>query len=395
MSPYLAYPPDFWNVDMLMFMGLIVIALAVAAVVVLLIWRRSSIALRSQALAGGLALGLAGGLLGGIAFVFAQSRNSPGYLLPPFDFKAGVFTGIGVSALLPIACGALTYLHLRRAPLIGVLVGMVAGLAVFRVLFGPTVGFGGELDEGFGSEIGVMFGAAGGLMGGITGHVINIATANMRAFPSHIVIDASTPVRPGWSWPLIGLVLGSLGATLIGALGASIGIFQLLVPYHTQTPDSGRDLSTTAALNNVLFGLSIFAVGGALIGCFLALQRMTAEGRGAQRYALWAGVGLVAGLICGIGFGLNVAGFGGPLITPTPLNYVPDPHPDPSGGVRGLLVGLVSGALLGILLLVLAGSRRLPSRWTLVIRESAALIVGMLALTFPLWYTPFWGIAIH
>lgn len=93
-------------------------------------------------------------------------------------------------------------------------------------------------------------------------------------------------MRPGWRWPLIGLVLGGLGATLIGALGAYFGIFQLLVPYDAQVPDPGPDLSAAAALHNVLFGLGIFAAGGALIGCFLALQRMSSKGRGAQRYAL-------------------------------------------------------------------------------------------------------------
>lgn len=392
MNPYLAPPAVNWNIDILVLSGLVVLVLVVVACTVLLIRRESStVIFGSQALAGGLALGLAGGLAGGIAFVFARSRAGSAYLLPPFDFRAGLITGLSMSALVLLALGTLTYLGLRRSSLISVLIGTAAGLVLFRLIFGPTAGFGGELGEGFGSEVGIMFGAAGGLLGGIAGHGFDLATRNMHTFPSHVVIDETTPMRPDWRWLVMGLVLGGLGATLVGALGAYFGIFQLLVPYVAQVPDPGPDLSAAAALNNVLFGLGTFAAGGALIGSFLALQRMSFEGRSAQRYALWAGVGLVVGLIGGLGAGLDVSAVGGPR----PLNFVPVPHPDPSGGVRGLLVGLMAGALLGAVLLVLAGSRRIPSRWTLAIRESAVFITGMLALTFPLWYTPFWGVAIH
>jgi hypothetical protein len=395
MGLFLAPPAAYWNTDILVLSGLAIIVLVVVASVVLLLRRRGDIASNSMALAGGLSLDLSGRLLGGIAFVFVQSRAGSAYVLPPFDFRAGLITGLSMSLLVTLALGALTYRHLRHLPLIGALVGMVTGLVLFRLIFGPTAGFGGELDKGFGSEAGIMAGAAGGLLGGITGHGIAIATRTVRTFPSPATSDETTFVHPSWRWPVIGLVLGSLGATLVGAFGAYLGIIQLLVPFYPRTPDPGPDLSATAALNDVLFGLSIFAVGGALIGCFLELQRMAAQGRDAQRYGLWAGAGLVAGLICGLGFGLNVSLVGGQVYISHPLNWVPVPHPDPAGGTRGLLVGLVTGDVLGVALLVLARSPRVPIRWHVAIREASALIIGTLVLTFPLWYTPFWGVAIH
>lgn len=253
MNPYLAPPAVNWNIDILVLSGLVVLVLVVVACTVLLIRRESStVIFGSQALAGGLALGLAGGLAGGIAFVFAQSRAGSAFLLPPFDFRAGLITGLSMSALVLLALGTLTYLGLRRSSLISVLIGTAAGLVLFRLIFGPTAGFGGELGEGFGSEVGIMFGAAGGLLGGIAGHGFDLATRNMHTFPSHVVIDETTPMRPDWRWLVMGLVLGGLGATLVGALGAYFGIFQLLVPYVTRVPDPGPDLSAAAALNNVL-----------------------------------------------------------------------------------------------------------------------------------------------
>lgn len=78
-------------------------------------------------------------------------------------------------------------------------------------------------------------------------------------------------------------------------------------------------------LNNVLFGLGTFAAGGALIGSFLALQRMSFERRGAQRYALWAGVGLVVGLIGGLGAGLDVSAVGGPVRSILCPSRIPTP----------------------------------------------------------------------
>jgi hypothetical protein len=209
----------------------------------------------------------------------------------------------------------------------------------------------------------------------------------MRAFPSHVSIDATTSIRAGWRWPLIGLALGALGGVLVGALGAYMGVFTFLVPYNGQIPDVPPDTSPLGMQHDLLFGLGMFALGGALIGCFLTLQWMTSGDAGPQRYGVWLSVGLVVALVCGLTFGLDHRYVGGPLL----LHFVP---PDPIAGMRGLLLGLACGVVVGALLLFVARIARAHPRRQMLLREGIALIIGLLLVTIPFWYVPLFAISI-
>ncbi len=382
----LGYYPTSWDRIPLAFSGLVLVILALVSIA-LLLTRRDALAMRSQALAGGLCVGVAGGIACGIGFLYAQSRTGgPSFLLAPNDFRAGLLCGIGLGVLALLAIGA--FIALRSAAIVGMILGAAIGLVVFRLIFGPTAGFGGEVGFGVGQEVGIMCGAAGGLLGGIVGHALSIATRNMQSFPSHVSIDATAPIRSGWRWPLIGLTLGALGGVLVGALGAYMGVFTFLVPYNGQIPDVPPDTSPLGLQHDLLFGLGMFAVGGALIGCFLALQWMTSGDVGPRRYGVWLGVGLIVALVCGLTFGLDHRYVGGPFIS----NFV---SPDPIAGMRGLLIGLAIGAIVGALLLVVARITRAHPRRQMLVREGATLIVGLLLVTLPFWYVSLFAISIY
>ena len=382
----LGYYPSSWDRIPLAFSGVVLVVLAVVAIA-LLFARRDALAMRSQALAGGLCIGVVGGMACGIGFLYAQSRTGgPSFSLAPDNFRAGLLCGIGLGMLALLAIGA--FMALRSAAIVGLLLGAAIGLVVFRLIFGPTAGFGGEVGLGVGQEVGIMCGAAGGLLGGITGAALSIATRNMRAFPSHVSIDATTPIRSGWRWPLMGLALGGLGGVLVGALGAYMGVFTFLVPYNGQIPDVPPDTSPLGLQHDLLFGLGMFAVGGALIGCFLTLQWMTSSEAGPRRYGVWLGVGLVVALVCGLTFGLDHRYIGGPL----PLFFV---LPDPIAGTRGLLLGLAIGAIVGALLLVVARITRAHPRRHVLAREGITLMIGLLLMTLPFWYVPLFAISIY
>ncbi|MGE5335672.1 MAG: hypothetical protein ACM3N4_13300 [Nitrososphaerota archaeon] len=378
----LPFYPGMWDRAVLVLMGLFVIVLAVVSIT-LAATRRDALAWRSQALAGGLCVGLATGLACGVAFLVAQSYIGVGFLLAPRRFQTGLLFGLGLGALTLLAIAAFVRLH--SAPVVGLVLGAILGLVAFRLGFGPTSGFGGEVGLGVGREAGIMLGTAGGLLGGIAAHAFQ-AVRHPRApsAQSDTGAGASVSARPGWTWPLIGLGLGGLAGVLAGALGVYMGIFEFLVPYNAQIPDVPPDTSPAGMLRNLLFGLGMFAVGGALSGCFLALQWRSSGGAGARRYGVWLGVGLVAALICGLSFGFDQMGVGGPLM----LNPVP---PDPVAGMRGLLLGLGSSILAVALLLAGVRITRAQPRWQLFAREIIVLAVGLLALMLPYWYTPIVG----
>src|SRR6185312_14308303 len=147
------------------------------------------------------------------------------------------------------------------------------------------------------------------------------------------------------------------------------------------------DTSPLGMQHDLLFGLGMFAIGGALSGCFLTLQWMTSGDAGPRRHGLWLGVGLVVALVCGLTFGLDHRYVGGPLL----LNFV---LPDPIAGMRGLLLGLAVGAIVGALLLVAAYTTRAHPRRQMLAREGIALIIGLLLLTLPFWYVPLFAISI-
>ena len=385
-----SYYPALWNQAVPELLGLIIIALSLISLA-LIAARRDTLVTRTLALANGASIGLAGGVFAGIALLFAQTLAGSAFLLAPIDFQTGLRGGIALGALALLAVGAL--ITSWNAAVLGLLAGAGVAMVIFSLIFGAATGNGGEIMPGISQEVAIMAGVAGGVLGGIAGHAIRIAARNMRMFPDYVVIDASTPMRPQWRWPLIGLTLGALASALGGGLGAYMGIFEFLVPYSAQSPDASPGTATLGTLQGILFGLGLFAISGALIGCFLMLQWMTSGGVGARRYGVWLGVGLVTALICGLSFGLSLRGAdSGPVPMILDTSYI---RQDPVAGMRGLLVGLAGGAVIGMLLLWLARFSQVHARWQMVARQGIVIAVGLLLITLPLWYMPLVGVAIR
>ncbi len=382
----LLYYPGSWDRLTLIVMGLLIALLSLISIA-LVVARRNGLADRTQALANGASIGLAIGLAGGIGFLALQSRiGGPDRFLAPLDVRTAVITGVAIGLLTALA--ACAFITTRSAAALGLLLGTLAGLAIFRLIFGPTAGFGGEVGFGVGSEVGIMFGAAGGLLGAILAAIMLLIVRAARSRSADA--DNPTPARRGWRWPLIGLALGAVLAVLVGVLGAQMGVFQFLVPYNGQVPDVPPDTSPTGMQHDFLFGLGMFAIGGALIGCFLGLQWALSQEQGARRHGVWRGVGMVVALLCGLSFGLDHRGVGGPLFA----TQFQIPR-EPAASVTGLLVGLAGGVALGVLLLVGARITRMNTRWHGVASMALALIVGVLLLTLPYWYTPIFAINIY
>jgi hypothetical protein len=380
----LDYYPSVWDRAPLVLGGAVVIVLALVTLA-LIIARRDALATRTQALAGGLCIALAWALVCGNAFLYVQSRtDGPNFFLAPVDVRAGLLLGIGSGALALLAVGA--FVALRRASIVGLLLGAALALALFRLIFGPTAGFGGEVGYGVGQEVGVMFGVAGGLLGGVIGSVTTAIAASMRRADG----QQPTTARGGRRLlvGLAGLVMGGVAGVLVGVVGVNAGVFQFLVPYNAQVPDVPPDTSPAGLQRDFLFGLGLFVIGGALIGCFLALQWTPSDKTGARRHGVWLGVGLALALICGLTFGLDHRFVGGPF-----LAHLPFPT-DPAASVRGLLIGLGVGALLGALLLILARAGRSHGCWRAASSTILALAIGLLLVTLPYWYTPIFAINI-
>lgn len=385
---YLQFYPGSWERLALTIMGLLIVVLAVVSTA-LMFARRSALAEGIQALAGGVCIGLAGEMAGGIGFLALQSRvGGPDFFLAPYDMRAGLLCGLGLGMMSLLAIGA--YIALPSAAAGGLLGGALAGLGIFRLIFGPTAGFGGEVGLGVGSEVGIMFGAAGGMLGAIVGSIVSLATGTMRPLPSHAPTDAPPTTQHAWRWPVIGLTVGALGATLIGVLGSQMGYFQFLVPYNAQIPDVAPDTSPAGMQRNFLFGLGMFAVGGALIGCFLGLQWLTSSTNRARRRSVWFGAGIVVALITGLSFGLAHRYVGGPLLA-TQLQI----PPDPVASVRGLLVGLGGGVAVGALLLIVTRISAMHARWRIVASMTPSLLIGLLLLALPYWYVSVSAISIY
>jgi hypothetical protein len=382
----LQYYPGSWDRLTLIVMGLLITLLALASML-LVFNRRYELVERTLALAYGASIGLAVGLAGGIGFLALQARvGGPDFFLAPYNVYAGLLCGLGVGLLAALAIGAI--FALRSAPALGMLLGTLAGLGIFRLIFGPTAGFGGEVGLGVGREVGIMFGTAGGLLGAIFAAIINFVIRAARSRSAET--DTPTPAHHGWRWPLLGSAMGAVVAALIAVVGTQLGIFQFLVPYNAQIPDVAPDTSPAGMQHDFLFGLGMFAVGGALIGCFLGLLWALSSGNGAWRHGVWLGVGMVVALLCGLSFGLDDRGVGGPLIAvQSQIAY------NPEASMRGLLIGLAGGVALGVLLLVGARIGRTCTRWQDTIRLMPALIVGLLLLTLPYWYTPLFAINIY
>ncbi|HKT39305.1 MAG TPA: hypothetical protein VJR48_13100, partial [Ktedonobacterales bacterium] len=352
-----------------------------------IISRRHELADRPLALAGGASIGLAIGLVGGIGFLALQSRTGgPDFSLAPYEVRVGLLCGLGLGLLAALAVGAIAVWRSISAG--GMLLGTLAGLGIFRLIFGPTAGFGGEVGLGVGHEVGIMFGAAGGLLGAILAAVILLVAHPVRARSA--ATDTPVPARRGWRWPLLGLAVGAVVAALIAVLGAQLGIFQFLVPYNGQVPDVPPDTSPVGLQHDFLFGLGMFAVGGALIGCLLSLHWALSSGDDAWRHGVWLGAGMVIALLCGLSFGLDHRYVGGPLLA-TQFQIAQDP----AASMRGLVIGLVSGMALGVLLLVGARIGRTHARWQTVARMVLALIVGLLLITLAYWFTPIFAINIY
>jgi hypothetical protein len=382
----LLYYPASWDRLTIIVMGLLITLLALISMILVFV-RRHGLAERTLALAGGASIGLAIGLAGGIGFLALQSRvGGPDFFLAPYNVYVGLLCGLGLGLLALLAIGA--SLMLRSAPALGMLLGTLAGLGIFRLIFGPTAGFGGEVGFGVGREVGIMFGATGGLIGAILAATILLVVRAVRSRSA--ATDSPISARRGWRWPLIGLAGGAVVATLVAVLGAQLGIFQFLVPYNAQIPDVPPDTSPTGMQHDFLFGLGMFAVGGTLIGCFLGLQWALSSSNGARRHGIWVGGSMVVALLCGLSFGLDHRGVGGPLIAvQSQIAYNPD------ASMRGLLIGLAGGVALGVLLLVGARIVRTHARWHETVAMVFALIVGLALITLPYWYTPFFAISIR
>lgn len=382
----LLYFPGSWDRHTIIVMGLLITLLALISMILVFTWRHGLVA-RTLALAGGASIGPAIGLAGGSGFLALQLRTGgPDFLLAPYDVRAGLVCGLGMGLLALLAVAAIV--ALRSAPALGMLLGTLAGLGIFRLIFGPTAGFGGEVGLGVGYEVGIMFGAAGGLLGAIIAAIILLVVRAGRSRSTEL--DTPILARRGWRWPLIGLAVGAVVATLVAVLGAQLGIFQFLVPYNAQVPDVPPDTSPTGMQHNFLFGLGMFAVGGALIGCFLGLQWALSSGNSARYHGIWLGVGMAVALLCGLSFGLDHLGVGGPLIV-TQLQIAQDPD----ASIRGLVIGLAGGIALGVLLLVGARIAQTHARWYNAVRMALALIVGLLLIVLPYWYTPVFAISIY
>lgn len=380
----LGYYPTAWDRTPLVLCGALLIIMALVALA-LLVFRRDELAARTEALAGGLCIALAWTLACGNAFLYVQSRaGGPNFFLAPVDIRAGLLLGIGSGALALLAVGA--FVVLRRASIVGLLLGVAAALVIFRLVFGSTAGFGGEVGYGVGQEVGVMSGVAGGLLGGVIGSVIATIVASMRRADE----QRSTTARVGRRLlvGLAGLVVGGGVGALIGIAGVNAGVFQFLVPYNAQVPDVPPDTSPAGLQRDFLFGLGLFVIGGALIGCFLALQWSQPDKAGARRHGVWLGVGLVIALISGLTFGLDHRFVGGPF-----LAHLSFPT-DPAASVRGLLIGLAAGVILGAALLVFVRATRSHGRWQAASRTILTLAIGVLLLTLPYWYTPIFAISI-
>ena len=381
----LGYYPSSWDRFPLALSGLLVIILALVALGLLLV-RRDMLAARTQSLAGGLCMALVWALACGNALLYAQSQTGgPAFFLAPIDVRAGLLSGIGLGALAALAIGA--FVMFRSAAIVGMMAGAALGLVIFRLIFGPTAGFGGEVGYGVGQEVGVMFGAVGGLLGGILGGIVAVVRMATRLPEGQPQPQARVGRR--LLVALLALVVGGLAAGLIGAIGVNAGVFQFLVPYNAQIPDVPPDTSPAGMLHDFLFGLGLFVVGGALIGCFLALQWMSSAFPAGRRHSVWLSVGLVVAFIGGLTFGLDHRFVGGP-----PLIGAPQIALDPAASVRWLLVGLAVGMVSGAGLLVFAHATRSRGRWQATARTTLALVVGVLALTLPYWYTPIFAISI-
>lgn len=382
----LLYYPGSWDRLTIIVMGLLSALLALTSIILVFV-RRHGLATRTLALAGSASIGLSIGLAGSIGFLTLQSRiGGPDFFLAPYDVRAGLLCGLGLGLLALLAIGA--GLVLRSAPALGMLLGTLAGLGIFRLIFGPTAGFGGEVGLGVGREVGIMFGAAGGLLGAILASIALLVIGAARSRSAGT--DTPRLTGRGWPWPLIGLAAGAVLATMIAVLGSQLGYFQFLVPYNAQVPDVPPDTSPTGMQHDFLFGLGMFAVGGALIGCFLGLQWALSSGDGARRHGVWLGVGMVVALLCGLSFGLDHRGVGGPLFAIQ--SQIPR---EPAASVAGLLVGLAGGALIGILLLVGARIAQTHARLRALANLALPLVVGLLLLVLPYWYTPVFAINIY
>ena len=68
---------------------------------------------------------------------------------------------------------------------------------------------------------------------------------------------------------------------------------------------------------------------------------------------------------------------------------------DPDASIRGLVIGLAGGIALGVLLLVGARIAQTHARWYNAVRMALALIVGLLLIVLPYWYTPVFAISIY
>ena len=385
----LGYYPSSWDRIPLALSGLVAILLALVSLALIAL-RRDTLVARPQALAGGLCMALVWALACGNAFLYAQSlTGGPSFFLAPIDIRAGLFSGIGLGALAVLAIGA--FVMFRSMATAGMMLGAAIGLVIFRLVFGPTAGFGGEVGFGVGQEVGVMCGAAGGLLGGILGSILGGFFSGERAASSRE--DAQQPMTSRDGSRLVVALAGLVGGGAVGGVvaetGANIGLFQFLIPYNAQVPDVAPDTSPTGLLHDFQFGLGLFIVGGALIGCFLALQWMSSDKTGARRHGVWLGVGLVVALISGLTFGLDHRFVGGPLLSGHPQIAL-----DPVATVRGLLIGLGVGMAFGALLLVFIRITRTRGRLQAALRTTLTLIIGILLVSLPYWYTPIFAISI-
>ena len=253
----LGYYPSSWDRIPLALSGLVAILLALVSLALIAL-RRDTLVARPQALAGGLCMALVWALACGNAFLYAQSlTGGPSFFLAPIDIRAGPFSGIGLGALAVLAIGA--FVMFRSMATAGMMLGAAIGLVIFRLVFGPTAGFGGEVGFGVGQEVGVMCGAAGGLLGGILGSILGGFFSGERAASSRE--DGQQPMTSRDGSRLVVALAGLVGGGAVGGVvaetGANIGLFQFLIPYNAQVPDVAPDTSPTGLLHDFQFGLGL------------------------------------------------------------------------------------------------------------------------------------------
>lgn len=336
----------------------------------------------ANGLASALVVGLALGLVGGIAFGLTPWHVGR-YLLPD-NWQTGAAMGLGCGILFGCAPHRATRLPLGLV--LGAAAGLVIGLAVFRLVFGVTAAFGYETDAGVGTEVGLVFGMVGALAGALAGTLIG--RRQPPATSPDSAAAATTPARP--RHPLaLGLVAGAAVALAIGVVGWLTGAFMLMLPYYggftdcPGPPACGQPLSPSLAQTlGVVYGLGLFALGGALVGGLAgALARKAPAAGPASPH--WAGVaaGLVAGLASALATGLQHRYVGGPAIIPSPVV-------DPMAGGIGLAVGLVAGQWVGLVCaLLLARAEAQPGRRAILF-GAVLLLLGLVAWTMSSWFTP-------